>query len=65
MTVTIGELRVTGEKLEQLLGKAQELLEADAPITLAFKKAHFTSGHDLQEFAKKFNITLLQVEVQQ
>lgn len=65
VTVTIGELRVTGEKLEQLLGKAQELLEPDAPITLAFKKAHFASGHDLQEFAKKFNITLLQAEVQQ
>jgi hypothetical protein len=42
-----------------------EAFPPDAPITLSFKKAHFSSGHDLTQFATKFGIELQPGEVAQ
>ena len=37
----------------------------DAPVTMAFQKAHFSSGHDLKEFADKLGFELKSSEVEQ
>lgn len=63
--VTVTELPITGEYLEKVLLAVTDAFPPDAPITLSFKKAHFSSGHDLTQFATKFGIELQPGEVTQ
>jgi hypothetical protein len=63
--VTVTEMPITGEYLEKVLIAVTEAFPPDAPITLSFKKAHFNTGHDLEQFASKFNIELQPGEVTQ
>lgn len=64
-SITISEMRITGEYLEKVLLAVADAFTPDAPITMQFKKAHFTSGHDLSQFAQNFGIELQPVEVTQ
>jgi hypothetical protein len=63
--VTVTEMPITGDYLEKVLVAVTEAFPPDAPITLSFKKAHFNTGHDLEQFASKFNIELQPGEVTQ
>ena len=63
--VSVSELPITGEYLEKVLIAVSEAFPPDAPITLSFKKAHFTTGHDLKQFSEQFGLELLPGEVSQ
>ena len=64
-SVTVSEMRITGQYLEKVLLAVADAFPPDAPITMQFKKAHFTTGHDLSQFAQKFGIELQPTEVTQ
>jgi hypothetical protein len=37
----------------------------ETPVTMTFRKAHFSSGHDLKDFAVKLGIDLRDGDVEQ
>ena len=51
--------------IEALLVKVLEKFTPDTLVTMTFRKAHFTSGHDLKDFAEKLGIALQIGEVEQ
>ena len=64
-TINLGEVRVDAAFVTSLLQKVLEKFEADTPVTMTFRRAHFTSGHDLKDFADKLGIELAQGDVEQ
>jgi hypothetical protein len=65
IAVTVGEVAVDGAFIESLLVKVLEKFTPDTLVTMTFRKAHFTSGHDLKDFAGKLGIELQQGDVEQ
>jgi len=65
ISVVVGEVRVEAPFLEALLVKVLEKFGPETPVTLTFRKAHFASGHDLQDFASKLGLELQQGDVEQ
>ena len=65
IAVQIGEIAVDGAFIESLLAKALEKFTVDTPVTMTFRKAHFSSGHDLKDFASKLGIELEQGDIEQ
>ncbi len=65
--LNIGELPVTAGFLESILESilALERFNQDTPITMSFRKAHFSSGHDLKDFAEKLEMELQPGDVEQ
>ena len=63
--VMIGEVRVDAAFLSRLLKDVCEKFPPDAPITMTFKKAHFESGHDLEQFCQKVGLEITQASIQQ
>ncbi|MFZ4677105.1 MAG: chitobiase/beta-hexosaminidase C-terminal domain-containing protein, partial [Nodosilinea sp.] len=63
--VSVGELAVDAAFIEALLTKVLEKFPPDAPVTLTFRKGHFSSGHDLKDFADKLGIKLQVGDVEQ
>jgi hypothetical protein len=65
IALNVGEIRVEASFIEALLTKVLEKFAPDTPVTMSFRKAHFTSGHDLQSFANMLNLELRPGEVEQ
>lgn len=65
IAVNVGEIAVEGPFIEALLTKVLEKFSPDTPISMTFRKAHFLSGHDLQDFAGKLGIQLKTGDVEQ
>ncbi len=64
ISLTLGEIKVKAEFVEEELSRLQELLgDSNAPVVMGFKKAHFGTGHDLEQFVKKMGIELENDEV--
>ena len=63
--VVFGEITVKPEYLQAVLESALEEFPPETPVTMSFRKAHFSSGHDLEAFAKAVGIELAQGEVVQ
>jgi hypothetical protein len=63
--IMVGEVRVAGPFLEDLLNKMLEKFEPTTPISMTFRKAHFLSGHDLLDFAEKLGFELKPGDVEQ
>jgi hypothetical protein len=63
--IMVGELRVEGPYLTQLLEKVLEKFPPDTPVTMSFRKAHFASGHDLKQFCEALGIELAEGSVEQ
>jgi len=63
--VTIGEIEVDAGFIEAILKTVLDKFEPTTPITMTFRKASFSSGHDLKEFAEKLGIELQPSEVEQ
>jgi hypothetical protein len=61
----IGEIRVNAAFIEDILKKVLEKFTPDTPITMTFRKAHFSSGHDLKDFAGKLGIELQASDIEQ
>ena len=65
ISINVGEIPVDAPFIESLLNKVLEKFGADTPVTMTFRKAHFTSGHDLKDFAGKLGIELHLGDVEQ
>ena len=63
--IMVGEVRVSGQFLEELLNKMLEKFEPTTPVTMTFRKAHFLSGHDLLGFAEKLGFELKPGDIEQ
>ncbi len=51
--------------IEALLVKVLEKFTQETPVTMTFRKAHFSSGHDLRDFAGKLGFDLKPGDVEQ
>lgn len=56
--LTLGEMKIDAEFIEKELAHLQSLLSIDAPVIMAFKKAHTPTGYDLEQFAKSLGIEI-------
>ena len=65
IAINVGEIAVDANFIEALLIKVLEKFTPDTPITMTFRKAHFSSGHDLKDFAGKLGIELQPGDVEQ
>jgi hypothetical protein len=63
--INVGDIPVEAPFIEALLIKVLEKFTPDTPITMTFRKAHFSSGHDLKDFAEKLGIELKTGEIEQ
>jgi hypothetical protein len=63
--VVFGDIKISGDFIEQELAHLQSLLSPEAPLTMTFKKAYTPTGHDLQQFAKELNIELVNGDILQ
>ena len=63
--VVFGEIIVSPDYLQAVLETALDQFPPDTPVTMSFRKAHFSSGHDLEAFSKSVGIELAQGEVVQ
>ena len=63
--ITIGEVRVDAAFLTRLLENVLEKFPSDTPVTMAFRKAHFASGHDLRHFCEALGLDIAQGSVEQ
>ena len=64
-SITVGEVPVDAAFLNQLLTTVSEKFDPTAPVTMTFKKASFTSGHDLNAFCEELGLEITQENVQQ
>ena len=60
-----GDIAIDGDFLQTILKKVLEKFDSGTPVTMTFRKAHFSSGHDLRQFAEKMGIELQANEVEQ
>ncbi len=65
VAINVGEITVDAPFIEALLAKVLEKFAPDTPITMTFRKAYFSSGHDLKDFARKLGIELHPGDVEQ
>lgn len=64
ITLTLGEIRVKASFIEEELTRLQDVLgDSNPAVVMGFKKAHFQTGHDLQQFIQKMGIELANDEV--
>jgi hypothetical protein len=63
--INVGDIPVEAPFIEALLVKILEKFTPDTPITMTFRKAHFSSGHDLKDFAEKLGIELHAGDIEQ
>jgi len=63
--LSMGEMKLTAEFIEKELTHLQSLMPSEAPVVFSFKKAHFSTGFDLEQFAKALGIEIQQGEVEQ
>jgi hypothetical protein len=63
--VIVGEIQVDGAFIEAILKTVLEKFEATTPVAMTFRKAYFSSGHDLKNFADKLGLELNSGDVEQ
>ena len=63
--IAVGEVRVDGVFISALLEKVLEKFAPDTPVTMTFRKAHFSSGHDLKDFTSNLGLDLELGDVEQ
>jgi len=65
ISIQVGEIAVDAVFIEALLNKVLDKFTPDTLVTMTFRKAHFTSGHDLKDFAEKLGIELQTGDIEQ
>ena len=65
IAINVGEIQVDAGFVDSLLTKVLEKFASDTPVTLSFRKAHFSSGYDLKDFAAKLGIELHVGDIEQ
>jgi hypothetical protein len=61
--LTLGEMKIDADFIEKELLHFQTLVSSEAPVMMQFKKAHFSTGYDLEQFAQALGIELANGEV--
>jgi hypothetical protein len=61
--LSLGEMSIQAEFLEEALMHLQKVVPPDAPVILSFKKAYTHTGYDLEQFTKALGIELKNGEV--
>ena len=64
-SIAIGEVQVDAAFLTRLLENVADKFPPDTPVTMAFRKAHFVSGHDLKYFCETLGFEMTQGSVEQ
>lgn len=64
-TFFVGEVPVNAAFIEAILKTTLEKFTPDTPVTMTFRKAQFSSGHDLKDFAEKLGLDLNPGDVEQ
>ena len=65
INISLGEIRIGAEFIEEELIHFQKLVTPDAPVIMSFKKAYTSTGYDLEQFAKHLGIEIGNGEVEQ
>ncbi|MCX5844577.1 MAG: chitobiase/beta-hexosaminidase C-terminal domain-containing protein, partial [Deltaproteobacteria bacterium] len=65
ISVNVGEIELEAIFIQALLTKVLEKFTPTTPVNMTFRKAHFASGHDLNDFTGKLGIELKQEDVEQ
>lgn len=65
IAINVGEIQVDAAFVEALLTKVLEKFTPDTPVSMSFRKAHFSSGFDLKDFAVKLGIELHAGDIEQ
>lgn len=65
IAIHVGEVLVDAPFIESLLTKILEKFTSETALTMSFRKAQFSSGHDLKDFAGKLGIELNPGDVEQ
>jgi Chitobiase/beta-hexosaminidase C-terminal domain len=65
IAVQVGEIPVDAAFIEALLTKVLERFTPETPVSMTFRKAYFSSGHDLNDFAAKLGLELHPGDVEQ
>ena len=63
INLSLGEIRVEAEFLEQELEHLQTLFSPEAPVLMTFKKIYTPTGFDLEQFAQALGIEIKSDEV--
>lgn len=65
ISVSVGDIEADSAFIESLLTKVLEKFDPNAPVTMTFRKANFTSGHDLSDFAGKLGFEIKIGDIEQ
>ena len=65
VSVNVGEIQVDAAFIKKILTDVLEKFPSDAPVNMSFRKAHFSSGYDLKDFASKLGIELQSTDIMQ
>ncbi len=65
ISVSVGEIQVDAGFIEALLSKVLEKFTIETLVTMTFRKARFSSGHDLKDFAGKLGMDLQAEDIEQ
>jgi len=60
-----GDIVIDAAFIESILKTILEKFDPTTAVTMTFRKAHFSSGHDLRDFAEKLGIELQAGDVEQ
>jgi predicted nuclease of predicted toxin-antitoxin system len=61
--LTLGEMRINAEFIENELTHLQTILTPEAPVIMSFKRVYTATGHDLEQFANALGIELKNDEI--
>lgn len=64
-TFFVGEIQINSAFIEAILKTTLEKFVPDTQVTMTFRKAHFSSGHDLKDFAEKLGMELNPGDIEQ
>lgn len=65
IVLSLGEIKLSAQFIEDELARLKNLVNPDAPVILAFKKAYTATGYDLEQFTKQLGIEIGNGEVEQ
>ena len=63
--LSFGEIKMSADFIEEKLARMKNLVNPDAPVILAFKKAYTATGYDFKQFTKQLGIEIGNGEVEQ
>ncbi len=63
ISLTMGDIKLSPDKMQQLLSELQSFVEPQAPLVLKFKKAYAQTGHDMKQFIQELELEVQEGEI--